>query len=100
MKQISSLTIFIFPVIAVILVIYQIVISNELASLGKELGRLNNDLSFERDINELLMTEVASSSSFLLLRKRAESLGFTLPLKDQIIALSQEPPVAFGATLP
>ncbi|MEK7060680.1 MAG: hypothetical protein AAB937_00405 [Patescibacteria group bacterium] len=100
MNRIVQILLYLLPITAVALVIYQIVISNELATLGKDLGRLNTELSTQNDIHELLATEVASTSSFLVMRSRAESLGFKPPLKDQIIALSVESPVALKVTLP
>ena len=99
MKRIGSLFFIILPIIAVTLVIYQIVISNELATLGKNLGRLNEEWSTQNDIQESLVTEIASTSSFLVMRSRAEALGFKIPLKDQIIALTPQSPVALQVTL-
>lgn len=100
MKRIAPILFVVLPIIAVALVMYQIVISNELATLGKDLGRLNTELSTQNDTHELLATEVASTSSFLVMRNRAESLGYKPPLKDQIIALTVESPVALKVTLP
>lgn len=100
MKSIVPILFVLLPIIAVALVIYQIVISNELATLGKDLGRLNSELSLQNDIHEVLTTEVASTSSFLVLRKKAESVGFKVPQKDQIIALTPQFPVALRVTLP
>lgn len=100
MNRIVQILLYFLPIAAVGLVIYQIVISNELATLGKDLGYLNNELSVQNDIHELLLTEVASSSSFLRLRVRAEALGFKAPDKDQIIALTPQFSVALGVTSP
>lgn len=100
MKKITPILFVLLPILAVALVIYQIVISNELATLGKDLGRLNDELTNQNDRHELLVTEVASSSSYLILRTRAEALGFKAPLKDQVVALPKESPVALGVTLP
>ncbi|MEK7577063.1 MAG: hypothetical protein AAB492_00410 [Patescibacteria group bacterium] len=100
MKRIGSLFFIILPIIAVTLVIYQIVISNELATLGKNLGQLDNELSTQNDMRDMLVTEVASASSYLVMRTKAEALGFKPPRKNQIVALSSEAPVALGVTLP
>lgn len=100
MKPIVPILFVLLPIIAVALVIYQIVISNELATLGKDLGLLNSELSEQNDIHEILTTEVASTSAFLVMRKKAEGLGFKVPQKDQIIALTPQSPVALRVTLP
>lgn len=100
MKSKALILFIILPIIAVALVIYQIVISNELATLGKDLGRLNIELSTQNDVHEQLTTEVASTSSFLVIRSRAQALGFKIPLKDQIVTLSPQSPVALQVTLP
>lgn len=99
MKRFAPYLLVILPIIAVTLVIYQIVISNELATLGKSLGQLDHELSAQNDIHETLVTEVASASSYLVMRTKAETLGFVAPRKDQIVALTSESPVALGVTL-
>ena len=98
-KRFAPILLIILPIIAVSLVIYQIVISNELATLGKSLGQLDHELSVQNDIHETLVTEVASASSYMTMRTKAEVLGFVAPRKDQIVALSSAAPVALGVTL-
>ena len=74
----------------------QVVISNELATLGKRLGQLDTQVSYEADLNEALSTEVASASSLLVLRERAQKLGFVEPTATQIMSLTLEVPVALN----
>lgn len=84
------------PLTAIMLMILQVVLSNELASLGKRLGQLDKEVRLETDIHEALSTEVASASSLLVLRERAQMLGFAEPTAKQIMSLTLEVPVALG----
>lgn len=85
----------IIPALAVILVVAQVVVTNELASLGKKLGKLDYEVAHQQDIYEDLATQVASASSLFALRERAQTLGFREPTQSQIIPLVPEVPVAF-----
>lgn len=96
MKLLLRLLLSGMPIVAVVLVIMQVVFSNELATLGKQLGKLDSEVTLEKDMHEALATEVASVSSLVSLRVRASELGFKAPTRDQIIALTPEVPVAFG----
>lgn len=94
MKKIARIIGIVLPITAIILVVLQVVISNELATLGKRLGQLDAQVSRETDVNEALSTEVASASSLLMIRERAELLGFVEPTAKQIMSLTLEVPVA------
>lgn len=96
MKIVARIIGIILPVSAIILIVLQVVISNELAALGKRLGHLDAQVRIETDLNEALSTEVASASSLLVLRERAEVLGFVEPSSKQIMSLTLEVPVALG----
>ena len=82
------------PITAVILLVFQVIISNELATLGKKLGQLDVDVRLVSDVRESLSIEVASASSLLALRERALSQGFVEPTNKQIMNLSLQVPVA------
>lgn len=86
----------ILPLVAVILVVSQVVVSNQLVALGGELGKLDVEIRKEIDVKESLSIEVASASSLLMLRERAKDLGFMDPTSKQIITISREIPVALG----
>lgn len=87
------------PVAAIVLIVFQVVFSNELAMLGKKMGQLDMAVVKEQDVHETLETQVASASSLMALRERALTLGFHEPTQSQIIAISPKEPVAFGVAL-
>lgn len=82
------------PITAVILLVFQVIISNELATLGKKLGQLDVDVRLVSDTRESLSIEVASASSLLALRERAFVQGFVEPTSKQILNVSLQVPVA------
>ena len=96
MKNIGKIIGIMLPIAALVMIVLQVVVSNELAGLGKRLGELGREVRIQADINEALKTEVASASSLLTLRERAESLGFVEPTSKQIMNLTLEVPVALG----
>lgn len=98
MKNFGRIIGILLPIAAIILIVLQVVVSNELAALGKRLGALDAEVRVVSDIHEALQTEVASASSLLTLRVRAESLGFMEPTAKQIMNLTPETPVALGIT--
>lgn len=83
------------PLLAVILVVLQVIVSNQLATLGKRLGELESDIIVEKDRKMALETEVASRSALLAIREKAELMGFVEPTTKQILNLVPEVPVAF-----
>lgn len=88
----------VLPVVAIILVVSQVVVSNELATLGKRLGQIESELRIESDVRESLEIQIASTSSLLTLRDRALTLGFIEPTSKQILNLSREVPVALDVS--
>lgn len=96
MKRIARCIELILPAVAVVLLLTQVIVSNELATLGKEMGQLERDVRVEEGIAESLDIQVASSSSLLAIRERAMAMGFVEPTANQVISLSRETPVALG----
>lgn len=94
MKNILRIAEIILPITAVILLIVQVIISNELATLGKQMGQLDAKVRLESDVHESLAIEVASASSLLTLRERAAAIGFMEPSTKQIMNLTLQVPVA------
>ncbi len=88
----------VLPVAAVILLVTQVVVSTQLATLSSHMGKLDTAVALQQDVHEILETEVASASALLTLRDRAEALGFHEPTSKQIVALSPQVPGAFGVT--
>lgn len=96
MKNVARVIGIVLPLTALMLMIIQVVLSNQLATLGKRLGQLDKEVRLETDVYEALSTEVASASSLLVLRERAQLLGFVEPTAKQIMSLTLEVPVALG----
>ena len=87
------------PIVALVLLVSQVVVSNELATLGKKLGKIDYQISLESDVHEALTAEVASASSLMTVRERATAMGFVEPNAKQIVHLSLTVPVAFDTNL-
>ncbi len=96
MNKLFRIISIVLPCLAVTLIVVQVVVSNELATMGKSMGRLDLAVNDARDVHAELETEVASASSLMTLHDRALILGFREPTPSQIVALSPELPVAFG----
>lgn len=86
------------PLLTCIALVGQVVVSNQLVSLGKELSALDAAISEQRDIHEDLSAKVASASSLAAIRDQAEAMGFREPVKSQIVVLPHVAPVAFSVT--
>ncbi len=97
MKILLRIATFCIPVSALILMVFQVVVSNQLGTLGKQLGQIEGEILVERDIQQVLETQVASQSALLSVRERAINLGFIEPSGKQIVNLTPEVPVAYGA---
>ncbi len=82
------------PITALVLLIIQVVISNELATLGKKMATLDREVRMHSEARESLTIAVASASSLLQLRERALAEGFVEPGTKQILNLSLQVPVA------
>jgi hypothetical protein len=95
MKRLIRLCIRLLPVIAILLLGVEIIVANELAGLGDDLGTVNAAVDQERAVNEQLATRVASSSSLIAIREKAATLGFHEPTKTQTLVFNpSELPVA------
>lgn len=94
MKYLLRIAEIMLPITAVVLLVFQVVISNELAALGKQMGHLDTKVRLESDIKESLAIQVASASSLLTLRERASDAGFVEPTTKQIMNLTLQVPVA------
>lgn len=79
-------------ILITILAIFQIVISNRLASFGREISEISTKTNEILDENERIKKNIASSSAILTLGKKAEDLGFTQ--KAQLFYIDEQYPVA------
>lgn len=95
MKTVIRICLSFLPITAVILVVFQVYMTNRLVAAGKELRSVESAISQAREENERLVTEVASASSLLTLRQKAAEYGFVEPSRDKILTFPETLPVAF-----
>lgn len=79
-----------------VLVVLQVIVSNQLAMLNVQMGSLDDAVYTARDTHTVLETAVASASSLMALQVRAEELGFHEPGTSQVLTLTPHIPVAFS----
>lgn len=92
-KRYTLLTTF-FIAISLLLCIVQMILSNRLASFGKELAYLSKDeqtLSLE---NEVLTKQIAEISSISMISQRARNLSFSQPA--QFLVIGEQKTVALN----
>lgn len=73
------------PIIAILLLVVEILVTNELAGFGKRLAQTDRAVDALREENQLLSEKVSSLSSLLTIEERARVLGFTATLKTVTI---------------
>lgn len=99
MKRIVQITLSCIPPLALVLLVVELIVSNELAGLGQRLAHIDIALTQARQERETLITQVASASSLFAIQAKADELGFRPPTKDQVISLGTDRlPVAFHST--
>lgn len=82
------------PCIAFVLVVGQIIVTNELAGVRKDIHWLDLEIAALTDEHDLLSQYVASASSLLSISQKAATAGFVAPKKANIIALDDSIDVA------
>lgn len=65
------------PLTVVLLLIVEILVTNELAGFGRKVGDANRAIDALKEENQLLQEKVASLSSLLTVEEKAHDLGFT-----------------------
>lgn len=65
------------PLATVILLVVEILVTNELVGFGKKVGEADRAIDVLREENQLLQEKVASLSSLLTIEEKAHALGFT-----------------------
>lgn len=96
MKRLLSAATFFMPILAFFLVIMQIIVSNELGLLGKDLAELETNINQEKIVKLATVIQIASDSSMLVQDARAKLLGFAEPARANLIVLDATLPVAFA----
>ncbi len=67
----------IIGLIVVLLLVVEILVTNELAGFGRKVGGANRAIDALKEENQLLQEKVASLSSLLTVEEKARALGFT-----------------------
>ncbi len=84
----------IVPCMAFVLMVGQIIVTNELAGVGNDIGSLDSDIAALTDEHDLLSQQVASASSLTSISQKAVLAGFVAPKKANVIALDDSVDVA------
>ncbi len=94
----SAVTFFLksLPFFVVMLVVLQVVVTNELAGMGQNVTNIESQIEAVTTQNELLRQQVASSSSLLLIEEKAKEQGFSEPTTTSYLPLDRLP-LALGS---
>ena len=99
MKSVVSSLFKLLPVFAVLLIIVEIIVTNQMAGSGKVVHSVDISIDALRQENELLAEEVASASSLMTIAARASVLGLHEANKNQYLTIApQDLPVAYNGT--
>ncbi|MEK7129881.1 MAG: hypothetical protein AAB803_02565 [Patescibacteria group bacterium] len=79
------------PLILISGILIEFVLTNHLASLGREVRVIDERINQLREENEQLVGDVASASSLLTVSARASELGFVEPEQYLTIGADQFP---------
>lgn len=82
------------PCTAFVLVVGQIVVTNELAGVGNDIRTLDTQIATLTDEHDLVSAQVASASSLTSISQKAALSGFVAPKKANVIALDDSSDVA------
>jgi len=85
------------PLFALLLIIIELIVTNELAGLGREVSTMDSTIAVTHEENEQLSEQIASESSLIAIAVKAKELGFIEPSKSQYMTLGPEQfPVALN----
>lgn len=65
------------PLMVVLLLVVEILVTNELAGFGRKVAQADRAVDTLKEENQLLQEKVASLSSLLTIEDKARALGFT-----------------------
>lgn len=91
-KQTKSRTPIYIGLIVIVLLIFQVIVSNRLANAGVEIYSIDSEISQIQIENSFMREKIASDSSLLSLSNKAKDYGFVKPITP--IFLAQELPIA------
>lgn len=84
------------PLLAGILIVVEIILTNQLAGTGYQLRTIDTAIDALRSENATLEQNVASASSLAAIAGRAAEMGFVEPLRSQFLTVVSELPVAMS----
>lgn len=76
---------YLLPLIALILLIWEVKTAHELAQLGPTVQKINEKIDLFKSENELLLTKVASATALTTVESRAYELGYLPPTSSQYL---------------
>lgn len=65
------------PIFVVLLVVVELLVTNELAGFGKRLAETDRAIEVVKEENQLIAEKIASRSSLLTISEKARDLGMT-----------------------
>lgn len=92
--RLGHIVIRVLPVLALLLVVVELVVANELAGLRGSVKDNDVAIASLQDENDILSREVASASALATIAKKAYQAGFVQPSKSQYLILDTLPVAA------
>ncbi len=65
------------PILVILLVVVELLVTNELAGFGKRLAETDRAIEVVKEENQLMSENIASLSSLLTISEKAREFGFT-----------------------
>ena len=65
------------PILVVVLVVVELLVTNELAGFGKRLAETDRTIEVVKEDNQLMNEKIASLSSLLTISEKAREFGFS-----------------------
>jgi len=97
MNRLPKKIITIAPLVASVLIVIEIILTNQLVGGGAEVRSVDMSIDQLRQENAMLEQKVASESSLLSVSLRAATQGFVTPTKLQFLTIApSELPVALA----
>jgi hypothetical protein len=84
----------ILPIIFIILVVFQYILTNEFASRSRDISDYDQKIEFLKNQNELLLEQVSQTGSMEILEKYAILKGFVKP--TNIVSIGYNLPIALN----
>lgn len=94
LRSIKKIIYVVTPCVASVLVVSQIILSNELAGARSVIASLDSEISALSEEGDFLSAQVASASALSTIGQKALSSGFVAASKSNIIALDDSYSVA------